>query len=335
MHRENGIKEILQRYLEGECTAQEARWLEQWYELIEKGEDTNLSGNNTALLDNDDEERLVKAWRLAVAARQMSEQPTEKGRVIPIRFRKVMLYAAAWTGIIVFGGMAIFQWHKWYQGQQVRQMASFLEISTGYGQVRKVLLPDSSVVWLNSATHLQYHADFIRHRELQLTGEAFFEVKPDVQHPFIVRSNNASTRVFGTAFNISAYEGTGQLRISLQSGKVGVTYDGVSGSKDHVLTPGQLLIYDNVAKVARLETQTPGEMDVWKAGSLLFYKTPLREAMAQIEARYGVHVVCDAAVNNQTITAKFENAALEKVLEHLAFGWDLHFSRQGNTLYVR
>jgi ferric-dicitrate binding protein FerR (iron transport regulator) len=134
---------------------------------------------------------------------------------------------------------------------------------------------------------------------------------------------------------VSAYPEAGQLRVSLQSGKIGVEFDGHEGKAEKILIPGQLLIYDKELGSGQVMQQAPGEMDVWTAGRLLFYETPLKEALAQVEARYGVHIVYDRPLKNQTITARFENTALEKVLEHLSFGWDLHFMRTKDTLHVR
>jgi len=319
MQPEKEIREILQRYMNGECTAQEVALLERWYEMVTRGEEKE------ELLSEEEEERLVEELRKAVIAKEGIKN---------IRGWRVFRVAAVWIGLIVLTGWI---WTRLYKRspRASSPQDSFIGITTGYGEMRKVLLPDSSVVWLNSATHLRYHPDFVRHRELLLTGEAFFDVRHDVNHPFVVRSGNASTRVFGTAFNISAYAATGQLRISLQSGKVGVIYDDKAGKAEKILVPGQLFIYDKEAGTGQIEQQAPGEMDVWTAGRLLFYKTPLREAFAQIAARYGVQVVYDRELKNQTITARFENTALEKVLEHLSFGWDLHFTREGDTLRVR
>lgn len=323
MQTEEQIREILERYIKGECTEQEILLLEQWYDLVagEKQAGTLLSGA--------DEDRLAAALRMAI---------DEKGKPAVARhflLRRSWRAAAVWIGLIVVGGWSFIQLQKRLQRSHTPQEVAFNEIATEYEQLRKIILPDSSVVWLNSATHLFVHPDFARHRELRLKGEAFFEVRHDVNHPFIVQAGNASTVVLGTAFNISAYPEAGQLRISLQSGQIGVSYDGKTGKAEKLLSPGQLLIYDKERGTGEIEQQSPGEMDVWTAGRLVFYKTPLKEALAQIEARYGVHIIYDDVLKNQTITARFENTALEKVLEHLSFGWDLHFSRQRDTLHVR
>lgn len=313
---EQQIRELLARYVKGECTEAEIALLERWYDRISNEKDS------IQMLSREDEDRLVeKLWRSV---------DREK-----YNHRRILRIAAVWVGIFVVSGAVLVQWNRRLKKNSQNSESEFTSISTGYQQVRKVLLPDSSIVWLNSATHLWYHPNFATNRIVKLSGEAFFQVAPDVEHPFVVMAGKTSTRVFGTAFNISAYPQAGQVRVSLQYGKVGVECIGKGEKEEKVLTPGQLLIYDKVLGSEKVMHQAPGEMDVWTAGRLLFYETPISEALAQVEARYGVHIVFDRPLKEQTITAKFDNTALDKVLEHLSFGWDLHFTRAGDTLHVR
>jgi ferric-dicitrate binding protein FerR (iron transport regulator) len=333
---ERQIRELLARYIKGECTVQEAALMEKWYEKV-KGERFVVR-----LLSAADEERLVsELWK--VIAEKEGESPAEEepGEAEPDAAdergyrglpRRIARYAAIWAGVLVMAGWALGYWYK--HSVHSRQEITFKELSTGYQQTGKAVLPDSSVVWLNSATHLFYRTDFTEHREVRLSGEAFFQVAPDARHPFTVRAGNASTHVIGTAFNISAYPEAGQLRISLKSGKIGVEYESKSGKAMRELTPGKLFIFDKETGACEIVDQAPGEMDVWTGGRLLFYQTPMKEALAQIEARYGVHITYDNPLKNQTITARFENTALEKVLQYLSFGWELRCTRVGDTLHV-
>ncbi|HLZ87741.1 MAG TPA: FecR domain-containing protein, partial [Puia sp.] len=282
------------------------------------------------LLSEVEEQRLVQELWDRIAARENPE--IGKDPENRLRHRRMLRYAAVWAGMIMFSGGIWMQWNRRGGRSIARKASTYTTIGTAYQQVRKVLLPDSSIVWLNSATHVSFPADFATHREVRLSGEAFFEVASDVHHPFVVIAGNTATHVFGTSFNISAYPEAGELRISLKSGKIGVEY----GNKTQkVLLPGQLMVYDKESGNGEVLQQAPKEMDVWTAGRMLFYKTPLKEALAQIEARYGVHIIYDHAITDRTITARFDNTALEKVLQSLSFGWDLHFVRNGDTLHVR
>jgi len=323
MYQES-IKELLERYIKGTCSDEEAALLEKWYDRL------TLEKGATRLLAEADEQRLVQELWGKIASREnpeLGKQPENR-----LRNRKVLRYAAVWAGMIMVSGGIWMQWNKKGLRTGPKRPVAFTTISTGYQQVRKLRLPDSSVVWLNSATHLSFPADFVTNREVRLSGEAFFEVQHDAAHPFVVLAGNTSTKVFGTSFNISAYPEAGELRISLKSGKVAVEY----GDKvQKVLLPGELMIYDRELGSGQVLQEAMGDMDVWTVGRMVFYKTPLKEALAQIEARYGLHIIYDHSITNRTITARFDNTALEKVLQSLSFGWDLHFTRAGDTLHVR
>ena len=333
MHEQ--IKELMARYIKGECSAQEIALLERWYERIAVGE------GKGRVLDTADEERLVREFWKAVAAREKGEESQEgedpEAKVHKMRsgrVRKIWRYAAVWVGVVVLSGGAWLQWRR-MSGSKEGAAPELVRVSTGYQQVRKVLLPDSSVVWLNAATTLAFDPDFTTHREVYLTGEAFFQVATDAAHPFVVRAGKTWARVLGTSFNISAYPAGGEVRIALKSGKVGVSYTGDGRKGERVLAPGELLVLDKQSGEGQLLRQAPDQMDEWTGGSLLFFKTPLKEALAQIEARYGVHIIYDRVIEDPSITARFENTALEKVLQSLSFGWNLHFVRKGDVLHVR
>ncbi len=282
------IKELLERYIKGECSDEESALLEKWYDRL------TLEKDATRLLSEAEEQRLVQELWEKIALKENPELGREPEN--RLRSRRVLRYAAVWEGMIIVSGGIWMQWN------------------------RKGLLATAK----RSIAHTTIR-------------EAFFEVRRDAAHPFVVLAGNTSTVVLGTSFNISAYPEAGELRISLKSGKVGIQVLG-SGSGDttkRMLSAGQIMIYDKTSGNGEVVQEAPGEMDVWTAGRMLFYKTPLKEALAQIEARYGVHIIYDHPITNRTITSRFENTALEKVLQSLSFGWDLHFTRTGDTLHVR
>ena len=332
------IKDLLARYIKGECTDQEVAVLENWFDRVAVDE------GKARLLSADDEERLVMELRKAMAVREEGSEGAEEGEaeeepeaegstVRRLPGRRIVRIAAVWVGLLLLAGAVWMQVNRMKPTADVKKQPTYIDVATGYQQVRKVLLPDSSIVWLNSATHLSFDSDFLNHREVRLSGEAFFDVRSDVRHPFVVRAGQGSTRVFGTSFNVSAYPEAGEMRVSLKTGKIGVSY---GNHAQKILAPGELLVCDRESGGERVIRQAPSEMNVWTGGLLLFYETPLKEALAQIEARYGVHFIYQHPLKNtKTVTARFENTALDKVLEGLAFGWDLRFTRHGDSLQVR
>jgi transmembrane sensor len=90
------------------------------------------------------------------------------------------------------------------------------------GQRVQLVLADGTKVWLNSKTTFTYPAALSadKNREVTLNGEAYFEVKKDAEHPFLVKTNTYDIQVFGTTFNVYAYDNADYFETSLINGSV-------------------------------------------------------------------------------------------------------------------
>ncbi len=98
------------------------------------------------------------------------------------------------------------------------------EITTKKGSRSSVILPDGTQVWLNVDSKISYNNNFgERLREVQLIGEAYFDVAHDKQHPFIIHTSNANIKVLGTAFNVRNYPSDKAVEATLIRGKIEVT----------------------------------------------------------------------------------------------------------------
>ena len=96
--------------------------------------------------------------------------------------------------------------------------------STERAEYKYILLPDSTQVWLNAGSTLDYPEHFDETtREVTLTGEAYFDVKHAAEHPFIIHTGQIQTTVLGTAFNINAYTDRSNIQVSVSRGKVKVS----------------------------------------------------------------------------------------------------------------
>ena len=149
----------------------------------------------------------------------------------------------------------------------VNEAASMTVVETGPCDRTKVALPDGSIVWLNSCSRLAYTGDFNRtERRLELSGEAFFDVKTDPSRLFVVDMGREKITVKGTKFNVSAYPKTGSMSVALVDGKVEFS----EGETMLSINPGEVVVYDksscNLTKsvvddVSRYCTWTEGRID--------------------------------------------------------------------------
>ena len=118
------------------------------------------------------------------------------------------------------------------------------EISVSKGTRSKIQLPDGSQVWLNSGSKLTYGKTFSgTNRELQLDGEAYFDVVKDVNHPFIVHTSGIDIKVLGTAFNVKAYEAEPTIEATLVHGSIEVIKKDQQNGSKIMLKPHEKLIY--------------------------------------------------------------------------------------------
>lgn len=151
-----------------------------------------------------------------------------------------------------------------------------------------VTLADGTVVRLNAASELRYPVTFTGgHREVYLSGEAYFEVATDSARPFVVNAGAARVRAYGTEFNVNAYPGAG-TRAVLVEGSVGVS--GVESPEERMLRPSQLAVYDG-----RGELQEVRDVDVfpyiaWKEGQFVFTDENLERILEVLSRWYDVDV---------------------------------------------
>lgn len=191
---------------------------------------------------------------------------------------------------------------------------SYNMLNVPRGRQFQVVLPDGTKVWLNAASSMRYPTAFTgAERLVEITGEAYFEVAHDTQHPFIVKKGDTETRVLGTHFNINAYEDERTMNITLLEGSVQVK----NGAKQAIIKPGQQAQVGNGIKVA-------GNVDVdevvaWKEGKFQFGETAdIESIMRQVANWYDVEVIYKGTVHSHiggTISRNVNLSLLLKMLQ--------------------
>ncbi|NSL87111.1 FecR family protein [Chitinophaga solisilvae] len=311
-------KDLIAKYFAGRCTADESRKVQQW--LDEQGPEW-VDQYMAAHWDADAITSTAEE-RSRLAAGIISMAPVRKGRT---RWLRIAVAAACITAIAAT---------CWILLPGRTQALAWTEISNNSDSIRTIQLPDASVVTLNKTASLRYSSAYNRkNRMVVLEGEAFFEVRPDANRPFLVQAGTATARVYGTAFNVNALPGASELRVALQSGKIGVTCD--SNSAEKIMTPGQLLVFNKQSHEITM-LQSPAEnADSWRKGELHFVNAPFRDVLLQLENTYGLHVVYHGQPQQQTVTASFPAGNLPKVLQHLSFIWELDFRQRGDSVFIK
>lgn len=210
-------------------------------------------------------------------------------RVLPVAW----YYAAASVVALLSFGAAYLYRAELLELVDPVEMISY---ETGPGQQLSVRLPDGSKVWLNAASTLSFPDKFRgQTRDLQLNGEAFFEVQHDRHKPFFVHTPGFYTRVLGTTFNIKAYPGDERnaICVTVATGKVAIgEEDSLRGRQELArLVPNHRGRYDRLAKTFYQDTIAAGQVTAWREGKLVFRQASLHEMVTTLERWYGISMV--------------------------------------------
>jgi transmembrane sensor len=194
-------------------------------------------------------------------------------------------------------------------------------LATPRGGQYQLVLPDGSAVWLNAASSIRFPTAFTgNERNVEITGEAYFEVKKNAAMPFTVKLNNgAAVRVLGTHFNINAYDDEASSKVTLLEGSVKVGIGNRQSAIDNntvILKPGE---QTSVSQSSHLSQPIPVQTDevvAWKNGSFYFNNTDLQTIMRQVARWYDIDVEYKDVVKNDTLFLEVpRNTSLSEVLK--------------------
>ena len=194
-------------------------------------------------------------------------------------------------------------------------------------------LSDGTKVWLNSDSELRFPVTFVGdRRNVEIEGEAYFEVKKDSLHPFIVHTPHTNTKVLGTSFNISAYEDEELTAITLVQGKVEV----YNQNEKCILEPGWQAVSNNISEEMKKQQVNITSYVSWKEGMFEFYDMPLGQLIVQLSRWYDVDFFF---VNETTRQFKFTGAikrsnTLKFMLEFIEKTSNVYFKVNGNVIQV-
>lgn len=194
----------------------------------------------------------------------------------------------------------------------------------------RVMLPDSTMVYLNSGSVLEISDDFESQRRVTLNGEGYFDVKADKSSPFyILTPKGVIVKVTGTEFNLCCYQDQGDVKLSLVSGSVEVQHGDDTIYK--VTEKEEITIFQgNVLKSATDKTE---ESVAWTKGKLVFDDTPMTEVIRRLERWYGVEIsVEDMRIYNSSFTGEFHSESLAQILELINITSDIKYHINDNKV---
>lgn len=212
---------------------------------------------------------------------------------------------------------------------------NYAEVTAAAGSVIRYELPDHSIVWLNAGTKMRYPTSFRKdNRIIELDGEAYFEVKADEESPFYVNtSSGLSVYVYGTEFNVVAYNNDNYIETVLLNGKVNV----ISPKQEHVvLSPGEELHYNKSSKKLTKNMVNVYDKVAWKEGKLIFRNSTLEEIFKRLERHFNVEIEFNNLDDKEyRYRATFQNETLSQILDYFAqsaaLKWKMEDAKQNEN----
>lgn len=324
MNKKQISRELLKRYLEGQCTPEEAFQVDEWYASI--SEETGA------------EAAFDQPTHLGKVQREIERLSSGEIRVVPLRrsvFPQYLRYVAA-AVILLVAGMAINYFLSGNKSVFRLGKHTYSTINKTR-QVRKHVFPDGSEAWLNPGTRITYAKEDFNSasREVSLEGEAFFEVTHDAARPFFVHGESVQVKVLGTSFNVRANKGEAEYEVSVVTGKVSVTAD---RGKEVTLLPHQQAVF-KVASGELVSEEVPevaGKVPLWQPVSLTFTDARLGEVVKKLEDRFDVKIRLDNPnLENCRVKATFDQNRLSEILDMTMQIVDARYAMQDGEIVIR
>lgn len=205
-------------------------------------------------------------------------------------------------------------------------------VRTPKGGQYQVLLPDGTKVWLNAASSIHFPTSFTENqREVNITGELYFEVAHDAKRPFIVHSGNTSVQVLGTHFNIMGYDNEEALRATLIQGSIKISKE----NKTALLHPGeQMQVNEKIFKLVK-NADVDAEL-AWKNGLFNFKDAGIEAIMKQVERWYNITVKFEGDLPEKQFNGMVpRNVTLVELMEILSFYDDMQSTIDGTTITIK
>ena len=243
------------------------------------------------------------------------------------------LYRVA-AAILVTAVLLVSGYKTFYRPSE---SVAMLQVTATDRVLNTFTLPDGTLVSLNNNTKVSYPKKFgSQTREVSIEGEAFFEVKPNKNKPFIIHAGKAQIKVLGTSFSVSAYPATKQVEVIVQTGRVQVMNKTAETSRTNelILTPGDkgTLVY--ASNTLQKTTNHDPNFISWKTRNLTFKATSLREVIANLEKVYKVNIhLADPKLNELLLTAQFNNYPLDFIMKVIESTFQIEV-QEANGQYI-
>lgn len=302
----------LLKYFKGELDQQEAMAIESWASESEENEKTLMSlakvYNLGQLARTYTEKEVEDAWKKTCARLGVAPRARK-----PLRRQWVFWSMAVAIALLVAVNLALVL------NAPVAGTDKAIILTSQQGKFVKYTLPDSTVVTLNHNSSLEFPLAFNGdERRIKLNGEGYFDVARDEEKPFIVETGKEiQIKVLGTEFNLQSFSSDDIVQVSLISGSVEISRNGVADFS-YIMHPSERFTCNVSNWEMKVETLKGITGVEWMSNKLVFMDTTLKEVARQISNHFGVQVIIEEeGLNSIRFSGSFDNRDLGTVLSYM------------------
>jgi len=328
---EERIRYLFRQYLENKCTRQE---LDEFLSYVRaSGNDETIRSLIKEVYENKEDAATIQTFVDERGALILTDKTAAPDLKIPKKRPRRRLMAAAVIVLIAAGPLLWLTRSPGRPHPAAPAVATLAKKSTEPSEYKYLLLPDSTQVWLNASSTLEFPQHFDGNkREVTLSGEAYFDVRHSDKAPFIIHTGDIATTVLGTSFNIKAYPDRRHVIVSVSTGKVKVSYNNIALA---TLVKGQQVKVNSRLNTVEEKKIAPADVAAWQQGKMSYDDEELEDIVADLERLYNVKIRIDnEAVRTLKVSTSFRREiGIEQALQVLCRLTDTML-RQSDGSYI-
>lgn len=325
-------------YITGNCSKKEQELVKQWLEIsvdnrmlykdFKQAWVSSATVSESCIIDID------KAWKDFKTRANFGEtipaKPIKNYKNTSIKGFLVNTARVAAALVILFGLYFLLGKDNSIETQQY--------IATVTQSGSPFILPDGSNIILNKGAEIEYPEQFSSDiRNINFSGEAFFDIAHHPHKPMIISVGNVRVKVLGTTFDLCNCEDSDEITVYLETGSIlFYSVDDVDGSiqEQIMLTPGQKGIYDkNTGLITKHQTNDNNHL-AWKTGVLEFINAPLPDVIKALENTYKINVASEISLRSYNLSARFNNETPESIFESLQIIYGFKYKIVDNSVVI-
>ncbi len=321
---------LLEKYWEGKCSAREAKQVEEFLRKNRSEADVSLqkAWEHAPTSISDKDSQRIREGVFAIVKADMGKIR----RLSVSAFRKSLVIAASFLLFLAAGSTAYFMYQP--------RTAHWIVVNNIRDTAKEIELTDGTKIWLKPGSSISYTDEFgEQERNIKLRGEAYFDVAKDSSRPFQVRTENITTRVLGTMFNIKAYEFEENIQIVLSEGSVSVTLKEEETEREIAkMHPGELLNFDKINNNTSVDAIRNSGEELYKGNKLVFHNTTIQEALTRISRIYRMEIdmsTLSATDKGKHVSGVFHNTTPVDAMQRILFIHHMVLEQKDGKLLVK